>query len=69
MCGTLDYLPPEMVEGKQHDDKVSEDTYYTQYKTWHTGTLIENFWSLNTNFISLIVDSMCVLCMRWGNEQ
>lgn len=22
MCGTLDYLPPEMVEGKQHDDKV-----------------------------------------------
>ena len=24
MCGTLDYLPPEMVEGKQHDDKVSE---------------------------------------------
>ena len=26
MCGTLDYLPPEMVEGKQHDDKV---TYYT----------------------------------------
>ena len=23
MCGTLDYLPPEMVEGKQHDDKVT----------------------------------------------
>ena len=23
MCGTLDYLPPEMVEGKQHDDKAS----------------------------------------------
>ncbi|GJE97690.1 aurora family serine/threonine-protein kinase [Phanerochaete sordida] len=22
LCGTLDYLPPEMVEGKEHDDKV-----------------------------------------------
>ncbi|XP_054849219.1 aurora kinase C-like isoform X1 [Eublepharis macularius] len=22
MCGTLDYLPPEMVEGKPHDEKV-----------------------------------------------
>ena len=22
MCGTLDYLPPEMVENKQHDDRV-----------------------------------------------
>ena len=23
LCGTLDYLPPEMVENKQHDEKVS----------------------------------------------
>jgi len=22
MCGTLDYLPPEMVEGRMHDEKV-----------------------------------------------
>ncbi|KAH0626124.1 hypothetical protein JD844_000905, partial [Phrynosoma platyrhinos] len=22
MCGTLDYLPPEMIEGKAHDEKV-----------------------------------------------
>ena len=22
MCGTLDYLPPEMVESKQHDERV-----------------------------------------------
>jgi serine/threonine protein kinase len=22
MCGTLDYLPPEMVENKRHDEKV-----------------------------------------------
>ena len=25
MCGTLDYLPPEMVLGKEHDDKVLSD--------------------------------------------
>jgi serine/threonine protein kinase len=22
MCGTLDYLPPEMIEGEYHDEKV-----------------------------------------------
>lgn len=22
MCGTLDYLPPEMIEGRYHDEKV-----------------------------------------------
>ena len=22
MCGTLDYLPPEMIEGAMHDEKV-----------------------------------------------
>ena len=22
MCGTLDYLPPEMIEGKMHDERV-----------------------------------------------
>lgn len=22
MCGTLDYLPPEMIEGKEHSEKV-----------------------------------------------
>lgn len=22
LCGTLDYLPPEMVEGKEHNSKV-----------------------------------------------
>ncbi|XP_063786954.1 aurora kinase B isoform X2 [Pseudophryne corroboree] len=30
MCGTLDYLPPEMVEGKTHDEKVD---------LWCTGVL------------------------------
>ena len=23
LCGTLDYLPPEMIEGKMHDEKVT----------------------------------------------
>ena len=23
MCGTLDYLPPEMIEGSTHDEKVA----------------------------------------------
>lgn len=22
LCGTLDYLPPEMIEGREHDEKV-----------------------------------------------
>lgn len=22
MCGTLDYLPPEMIEGRMHNEKV-----------------------------------------------
>ena len=22
LCGTLDYLPPEMIDGKMHDEKV-----------------------------------------------
>ncbi|CAG8816365.1 2300_t:CDS:1, partial [Racocetra persica] len=22
-CGTLDYLPPEMVEGKEYDEKIN----------------------------------------------
>ena len=26
MCGTLDYLPPEMVEGQAHDNSV--DIWY-----------------------------------------
>ncbi|XP_072255474.1 aurora kinase B-A-like [Pyxicephalus adspersus] len=30
MCGTLDYLPPEMIEGKTHDEKVD---------LWCTGVL------------------------------
>lgn len=30
LCGTLDYLPPEMIEGKSHDDKVD---------LWNVGVL------------------------------
>lgn len=29
MCGTLDYLPPEMVERKTHDEKVHVSLLYT----------------------------------------
>jgi serine/threonine protein kinase len=28
LCGTLDYLPPEMVENKQHDEKVRTCTHH-----------------------------------------
>ena len=34
MCGTLDYLPPEMVEGDYHDEKVD---------LWSLGVLCYEF--------------------------
>ncbi|XP_077459948.1 aurora kinase A isoform X2 [Stigmatopora argus] len=34
LCGTLDYLPPEMIEGKTHDDKVD---------LWSLGVLCYEF--------------------------
>ena len=34
MCGTLDYLPPEMVEGKDHDSTVD---------VWSLGVLCYEF--------------------------
>ncbi len=34
MCGTLDYLPPEMVEGHEHDEKVD---------IWSLGVLCYEF--------------------------
>mmetsp|Transcript_14782 Transcript_14782/g.31128 ORF Transcript_14782/g.31128 Transcript_14782/m.31128 type:complete len:357 (-) Transcript_14782:297-1367(-) len=34
MCGTLDYLPPEMVEGQEHDEQVD---------TWALGVLLYEF--------------------------
>jgi aurora kinase, other len=34
MCGTLDYLPPEMVEGRDHDEKVD---------IWSLGVLLYEF--------------------------
>ena len=34
MCGTLDYLPPEMVEGKSHDECVD---------IWSLGVLCYEF--------------------------
>ena len=34
LCGTLDYLPPEMVEGKEHDSAVDN---------WSLGVLAYEF--------------------------
>ena len=34
LCGTLDYLPPEMIEGKFHDEKVD---------LWSVGVLCYEF--------------------------
>lgn len=34
MCGTLDYLPPEMIEGKEHDEQVD---------VWCLGILLYEF--------------------------
>ena len=34
LCGTLDYLPPEMVEGRDHDEKVD---------VWSLGVLLYEF--------------------------
>jgi len=34
LCGTLDYLPPEMIEGTTHDDKVD---------LWSLGVLCYEF--------------------------
>lgn len=34
LCGTLDYLPPEMIEGKTHDEKVD---------LWSLGVLCYEF--------------------------
>lgn len=34
LCGTLDYLPPEMIEGRDHDEKVD---------LWSLGVLMYEF--------------------------
>lgn len=34
LCGTLDYLPPEMVEGREHDETVD---------VWSLGVLLYEF--------------------------
>ncbi|XP_045598610.2 aurora kinase C isoform X2 [Procambarus clarkii] len=41
LCGTLDYLPPEMVEGKPHDEKVD---------LWSLGVLCYEFLCGNPPF-------------------
>lgn len=34
MCGTLDYLPPEMIDGSMHDEKID---------LWSLGVLCYEF--------------------------
>lgn len=41
LCGTLDYLPPEMIEGKEHDDTVD---------IWSLGILLFEFLTGNPPF-------------------
>jgi len=43
LCGTLDYLPPEMIEGKDHDSKVD---------VWSLGVLMYEFLVGNPPFES-----------------
>jgi serine/threonine protein kinase len=42
LCGTLDYLPPEMVEGKEHNEKVS-----AHYRCFHIKHVPQvDYWAL-----------------------
>ena len=41
LCGTLDYLPPEMVEGREHDEAVD---------IWSLGVLCYEFLTGNPPF-------------------
>ena len=43
MCGTLDYLPPEMIVGQPHDDKVD---------IWCLGILCYEFLVRTTNQVN-----------------
>ena len=59
MCGTLDYLPPEMIEGSTHDEKVvswkksnwkyllnvnlTNTLYIVQVDLWSLGVLTYEF--------------------------
>ena len=48
MCGTLDYLAPEMVEHRQHDEKVGQcigiyqisSVYSSNISMWQAGKLL-----------------------------
>ena len=51
LCGTLDYLPPEMVENKDHDETVD---------VWTLGVLLYEF--LTGNPVSLILYNVLYLC-------
>ena len=66
LCGTLDYLPPEMVEGKEHNEKVDY---------WALGILTYEFVcgfppfedrsSTNSEFKALLISILTVLKSRY----
>lgn len=63
MCGTLDYLPPEMVEHKTHDEKVHmQSTIKGIYKCAPFAMHVHNCHSY-----SLQVDLWClgILCYEF----
>ena len=43
LCGTLDYLPPEMVKGESHDEKVCNNNLFQLKK------FIDYFFNLKNN--------------------
>jgi serine/threonine protein kinase len=63
MCGTLDYLPPEMVENKKHDEKVGK---FKQPPHFH----FKNKFKIKIEFVNLVIffykDHWCigVLCFE-----
>ena len=51
MCGTLDYLPPEMIEGALHDDKVVQVSSLNNIRDNFISRLISGVWEFSpTNF-------------------
>ena len=61
LCGTLDYLPPEMIEGKKHDQMVD---------VWSLGVLMYEFLvgasSDQPAWIIYILTCFCVLVYSTG---
>jgi len=53
LCGTLDYLPPEMIEGKDHDHSVD---------IWSLGILMFEF--LTGRYLLLWFSFLFISCLK-----